>query len=242
MIPTTPIGTRTLEMRSPLSEVHSRMTSPTGSGRAATSRMPCAMASTRGGFKVRRSIIALERSRLRAVARSFSFAARMVAVRARISSAIASRAAFFCALETWLRRRAAARARRPKSWIRSFRSIGLTTFRSARDPRSREKPCAHILARDHRRDAVEPPAIHDDGRDPGVDRPPDRFQFGNHSAAREPSFVAVGQFFYLIDVAHQRDDPAVLVEQAIDLSENDEQIGAGEGGDFGREPVVVAKT
>ena len=47
MIPTTPKGTRTWRSSSPLASVEPRTTSPTGSGRPATSRSPWAMPATR---------------------------------------------------------------------------------------------------------------------------------------------------------------------------------------------------
>ena len=55
-MPTTPNGTRTWRISSPLASVPPRTTSPTGSGSAATSRSPWAMAPSRSLVSRRRSI------------------------------------------------------------------------------------------------------------------------------------------------------------------------------------------
>jgi hypothetical protein len=51
----TPKGTRTFRTSNPLGRIVPWITSPTGSGRAATSSSPRAMASIRGGVSFNRS-------------------------------------------------------------------------------------------------------------------------------------------------------------------------------------------
>src|SRR5271170_3765676 len=55
MTPTTPSGTRTRETRNPLGRTQPSVTSPTGSGRAATLRRPAAMPRTRASLRRSRS-------------------------------------------------------------------------------------------------------------------------------------------------------------------------------------------
>jgi hypothetical protein len=80
MIPMTPRGIRILPTRSPLGRLHMEVTFPTGSGRAATSSSPRAMARMAFSSSVRRSIMAFERPFLRAYSTSFSFSSMRVSV------------------------------------------------------------------------------------------------------------------------------------------------------------------
>ena len=75
------------------------------------------------------------------------------------------------------------------------------------------------------------PAVDNHGRDPGIDGHFDCTQFRNHTANRKAAFVAVRQFFCPINVADEWNHIAVLVEQTIDPSQDDQQVRASEGGD-----------
>ena len=83
----TPRGTRTWVTSSPLGRRLEVMTSPTGSGSAATSSSPFAISSSRFGFKVRRSIAAGLRPRPGAASTSRALASRISPDRSRIASA-----------------------------------------------------------------------------------------------------------------------------------------------------------
>src|SRR5688500_12707655 len=115
MIATTPSGTRTRRMRSPLGRTQPSTTSPTGSGSAATCRRPSAMASTRRASSRKRSTTvagvpaASARSTSSALARSTS------SVRSTRRSAAARRASSLAAVDAPASTRAAALAWRPSS-------------------------------------------------------------------------------------------------------------------------------
>src|SRR4030095_14416691 len=87
-----------------------------------TARMPSAMTASRFSFNVNRSSIAVLKPFALPCSTSRALAARIFDCAARISSAIASRPAFFCAADSRANCREAARARRPKSRINVFRS------------------------------------------------------------------------------------------------------------------------
>src|SRR5207245_2465108 len=97
MMPMTPIGTRMRPTCIPLGRRHIFVTSPTGSGSAATSRRPTAISLMRLVFSVSRSIAAFEMPL--AAVRSFLLAASSSASRASRASAMASRALFFTAVD-----------------------------------------------------------------------------------------------------------------------------------------------
>ncbi len=78
MMPMTPMGTRTREISMPLGLVHWLITVPTGSGRAAISSSPLAMASMRSGVSVRRSTKLVFRFLDFAASRSLAFSAAYV--------------------------------------------------------------------------------------------------------------------------------------------------------------------
>src|SRR5581483_9977757 len=90
-------------------------TRPTGSGSAAISRRPAAAARIRSGVKRSRSICAALRPCSEAAATSRALAARMSAARPSISWADSTSQRFLRSPCTVLSRRAAARARRPRS-------------------------------------------------------------------------------------------------------------------------------
>ena len=94
-MPMTPMGTRTFFIRRPLGRVHSRMTSPTGSGSSATWRRPRAMSATRFSLSMRRSSISSLMPFARSRSMSALLAVRTSAQRASSASAMASRASFF---------------------------------------------------------------------------------------------------------------------------------------------------
>ena len=94
----TPMGTRTLCKRRPLGRVHFASTSPTGSGRAATSSMAAAMLSSDFASKRSRSSNAALRPSRSARCTSPTFAVRMASCSARICCAIAWRTSFFWAV------------------------------------------------------------------------------------------------------------------------------------------------
>ncbi len=123
MTPMTPSGTRTRSNRRPLGRVHSAMTAPTGSGRSRTPSTPAAMASIRAGFSARRSTKAAVMPSRRASATSSALAARIAGAAARIAAAMAPSAAFFSCAVASMRRRAAARARRPRSAHRGLEAL-----------------------------------------------------------------------------------------------------------------------
>src|ERR1700756_1851865 len=110
MIAITPIGTRTCEISRPLGRRHFAITSPTGSGRAATSSTPRAIASIRASLSVSRSTNAPAMPAARARSRS-AVLADMIAPRcSRSIEASLSSAWFFRALGHKASARAASRA------------------------------------------------------------------------------------------------------------------------------------
>ncbi len=119
MIPITPSGTRTREIRRPLGRVQSAMTSPTGSGRSATSSRPFAIPSIRASSRARRSSLAPLRFDSRAAVMSAALASSMSPDRARISAAAACRAAFLASVDARPRAEPAARAACPRRVIRA---------------------------------------------------------------------------------------------------------------------------
>src|SRR6266849_8423817 len=93
----------------------SSLISPTGSGKAAISRTPSAMAATLDAASVSRSTNAASLPAPCAAATSCALAASRLFSSRMIARAIASRAAFFAAVGARARRRDAARARSPTS-------------------------------------------------------------------------------------------------------------------------------
>ena len=90
---------------------------PTGSGRAAISSSPFAIASTRCGLSVRRSRNeALPPSRFMS-ATSLAFSARIAGEALRMAAAAAAKAAFLASVEASVIWRIAARAARPMACI-----------------------------------------------------------------------------------------------------------------------------
>ena len=87
------MGTEVFSISSPFGRTILRSTAPTGSGRAATSRMPLAMAASRAGVRARRSSIT-SLMRPRAAARSCLLAARIASLFSTRATAMASSAAF----------------------------------------------------------------------------------------------------------------------------------------------------
>src|SRR5947209_1171608 len=115
MIATTPSGTRTFSMAKPFGRVQPAVTSPTGSGRAATWRRPSAIASTRARDSRRRSTTVGVVPAASARATSAALAASTSLVWETRTSAAASSAASFAADGAGARIRDAALARRPSS-------------------------------------------------------------------------------------------------------------------------------
>ena len=113
MMPITPSGTRTREICKPFGRVQVAMTSPTGSGSAAISRKPFAIAATRASFSISRSMKAASRPLPRAASTSLRLASRMASAFASILAAMASSAAFFFSVDASASSRAASRAKRP---------------------------------------------------------------------------------------------------------------------------------
>ncbi len=95
----------------PLGRVEPRTTSPTGSGRAATSRTSAAIARIRSGVRVSRSTIDSLVPAARAFATSSAFASTISLVRTSSASATAIRASSFAARGSGAMSSAAARAR-----------------------------------------------------------------------------------------------------------------------------------
>ena len=104
---TTPMGTDTRRMESPLGRVISRRTLPTGSGSFTTSRMPSAMAWMRASVSMSLSSITGVMCDF-AASISLAFAARMASVWASSCSAMESRARFFSSADARARDGAAA--------------------------------------------------------------------------------------------------------------------------------------
>ncbi len=95
----------------PLGRVWPRTTSPTGSGSAATSRTSAAMARTRSGVSVSRSIMPSLVPASRAFATSWAFASTISLVRTSSASAMASSASSLAARGSGARVAAAPLAR-----------------------------------------------------------------------------------------------------------------------------------
>ena len=99
MMATTPMGTAFFSIFSPSARTVSEMVSQTGSGRAATSRIPLAMPWIRLSFSISRSIMTSD-----TVPRAFSISARLAVRMASLAStsafAMAARAAFFSSVES----------------------------------------------------------------------------------------------------------------------------------------------
>src|SRR5512147_764092 len=110
MMPIRPIGTRILPTSMPLGLRHIFKTSPTGSGRAATSRSPSAIVLIRSGVSVSRSIMALERPFFSDSARSLRFSEMRSPDFCSRPSAILNSALFFISVEMLARTRDAALA------------------------------------------------------------------------------------------------------------------------------------
>ncbi len=123
MIPMTPSGTRTRAMRSPLGRVHSAITWPIGSGRAAISSSPFAIASIRTSSSSSRSRMDALSPLASAPCMSLALAARISALRARIAAAASVRARLRAAPEDWPSACMAARAARAMSAIRRRASM-----------------------------------------------------------------------------------------------------------------------
>ena len=117
IMPITPMGTAIREISMPLGLVHFSSTRPTGSFNAAISSNPLAMASTRAGFNVKRSMKEDFRSLDLAASKSLALAARIAEAAARTALAMACKAAFFCSGLAPAKIFAAARALGPKSFI-----------------------------------------------------------------------------------------------------------------------------
>ena len=100
MMPMTPIGTRTRDDLAGHSDVSSFAdVAPTGSGRAAMSSRPCAIASMRSGVSVRRSMKEDFNSFVCAAARSAAFSrCDELRVGADVRRPWRASAAFFCAV------------------------------------------------------------------------------------------------------------------------------------------------
>ena len=110
MMTITPIGVETLRSFSPLGRTRSSSTRPTGSGSAATSRKPRAIAAMRRSSSRSRSSIAADRPIPAPASRSRALASLMAAAPGSSASAIASRQTFFSALVSLANSRDAALA------------------------------------------------------------------------------------------------------------------------------------
>src|SRR5215470_6109933 len=127
MKPITPSGTRTREISMPLGRRHDSTTAPTGSGRAAISRSPCAISSIRDSVSVNRSRNALA-TRPRARSTSARLASSSTWLFSTSPSAICCSASFFVRVGHSAIARAAARAARARASIRAFGSILVPRF------------------------------------------------------------------------------------------------------------------
>ena len=134
----TPIGTAVFSITSPLGRSTRDSTAPTGSGRAATSRIPWAMPAMRSGLSASRSSITSEMVP-RAASRSWTLAARMSAVRSSRARAISISARFFNSVS--------ARAMAPLAPLAFFSSsivvIDVTLFKSFRLRPASRSSCVH---------------------------------------------------------------------------------------------------
>ncbi len=130
------MGVATRAMSSPLGTVQRASSRPMGSGSAATSSTPLAIASMRLSSSVSRSRSAGVKPLPAAM--SFALAARMSALRARIAAAAASKALFFVSVEASRIARAAPFAAAPSAIISSRRlTIRSPSARGRRDGSSR---------------------------------------------------------------------------------------------------------
>ncbi len=119
---TTPSGTRTRSMVMPFGRCQLSVTAPTGSAMSWITRMPSAIACTRASVRVSRSIKADVAPLARTSATSSALAARIAGAPARIARSMAASARFFCSVGATANARAAARALRARSFIRTGRS------------------------------------------------------------------------------------------------------------------------
>src|SRR5918993_2607063 len=119
MTPITPRGVATRSISRPLGRSKRARTRPTGSGRSAMLSTAAATASSLCESRARRSMKAGVCPLPLASAKSCSLAARMDPARARMAAAMARSAAFFSPAEARATRRAACRARRPRSAMRA---------------------------------------------------------------------------------------------------------------------------
>src|SRR5512140_939806 len=123
MMTTTPIGVVIFWSFNPLGRTRSSRMRPTGSGRAATSRKPLAMAAIRLSSSFRRSSMALERPILAPVSMSAALACLMAPPFCSRASAIVARHRFFSAVLSLARIREAALAWLAKRVICSFKVV-----------------------------------------------------------------------------------------------------------------------
>ena len=121
------MGTRTLRMTSPLGRAVSLRSSPTGSGRAATARMPSAMLSTRAGERERRSIMTGAITP-RAASTSAALAARILSAWSSKAWAMASSRRFFSAVESAAAAGFTARAAQSRSAV----VMSVSSFKTGR--------------------------------------------------------------------------------------------------------------
>src|SRR5262245_40343186 len=110
MVRTTPIGTRTCAISRPFGRRQAAMLSPTGSGRAAISSRPRAIASMRAGVSVSRSMNAAASPAARARATSLALASSSAASAPRSPAAAARRAGSLAGVDAPASGRAAWRA------------------------------------------------------------------------------------------------------------------------------------
>lgn len=127
---TTPSGVATRSIFKPLGRSKVARTRPTGSGRAAMSSRPRAIASTRPASSSRRSRKEGAMPRASAAATSRALAARISSVRARMAAAAAASALSLTGVGASARAAAALRARRPSAVMRACRSGSVRGRRS----------------------------------------------------------------------------------------------------------------
>ena len=111
------MGVATRAMSKPLGRVQRASSRPTGSGSAATSAAPCAIASMRSPSSRKRSSSAGDRPRASPARMSSSLAARILSLSARMALEAASKALFFDSVEASRSTTAATRARSPMACI-----------------------------------------------------------------------------------------------------------------------------
>ena len=128
MNPTTPSGTRTFAISIPFGRRQPRTVSPTGSGSAATWRIPATMLSTRVSVSVRRSRKARGWPCPRARSRSARFASRTAGAFSSSPRAMARRASPFTRALASAKLRAASRAARARVSTSSRTSIAATAL------------------------------------------------------------------------------------------------------------------